>query len=473
MEIIDVLDAKFNDGAFKTLALSQRAKITDLVQTLFEDLIELVKPSVIAEIGAFEADFARRMRNRYKDVSVYAFEANPRVYEKFAVQLASAGVVYIHVAVGAKSGKATIHIPEQIANTPMPFTNRMGSLNVVALRDSKTTPVEVPLETLDELLETKDRDRRCAMWIDVEGAVDQVLAGADRTLDGTDLIICELENTRVWHGQVLGAEIRDRLQARGFTIVARDCQKWFQYNAVFVRESVLDSNQAVRERINRYALEAIATWKSFSPPNLFQFWDKEIRPAEVDALMRSWEQDKAFVYRAFDNVSAANMIRREFDARTLAAYQACKVPAMQADLFRLCALYAFGGIYVDADIRNLGTNDLMLEREGRGILMSRGAAVANDLMVIHNKHDPLIDYALKTAVDNIEKRIGGTVWHVTGPGIFTKAFQKFGQEHDMFRGIKIVPNTTARQYFGFQWGLEYKKETSHWTNIPSGQIYNS
>lgn len=265
MSMMERLDAAFDDAAFRTLALSERQKITALAERLFGELIDIVRPSVIAEVGAFEADFSRKMHAKYQDARIYAFEANPRVYEQFAGELLKGGITYIHVAVGASTGTVTIHVPVQIANKAMPFVNRMASLHVVGLRDSKTTAIEVPLDTLDNLLGAEISTRRCALWIDVEGAVDQVLEGAAKTLAQTDLVICELESSQVWNGQVLGADIRRRLGDLGFSMVARDCQKWFQYNAIFVRTSVLQSNARFQERVNTCAAEALSIWNQFSP----------------------------------------------------------------------------------------------------------------------------------------------------------------------------------------------------------------
>jgi FkbM family methyltransferase len=263
MSAMERLDAKFEDPASRTLALAQRQKITNLIEPLFDKIIDIVKPGVIAEIGAFEASFAKKMHATYKDSRIFAFEANPRVFERFANEFCAEGISYIHVAVGASTGTATIHIPDQIANSAMPFVNRMASLKVVGLRDSKTTPVEVPIDTLDNLLEAEKLTRRCALWIDVEGAVDQVLDGAAKTLAKTDLLICELESSQVWENQILGKDIRNRLEDLGFSIVSRDCQKWFQYNAIFVNKKTLESNSKILECVEAYSLEALSLWDGF------------------------------------------------------------------------------------------------------------------------------------------------------------------------------------------------------------------
>ena len=68
----------------------------------------------------------------------------------------------------------------------MPFVNRMASLHVVGLRDSKTMPVEVPLDTLDNLLGAEmftHRSRRS------EFKKGSMLIPRERFHSGTDFLL--------------------------------------------------------------------------------------------------------------------------------------------------------------------------------------------------------------------------------------------------------------------------------------------
>lgn len=84
---------------------------------------------------------------------------------------------------------------------------------------------------------------------------------------------------------------------------------------------------------------------------LFQFWNREHAPDEVELLMESWAKDPEFDYHRFNKETADVFIEANFDRRTIEAYRKCGVPAMQADFFRYCALYVHGGAYVDADTK--------------------------------------------------------------------------------------------------------------------------
>lgn len=253
--------AEFDSVDFHKIGPRSREKITHLLEALFENIIARLPISVFIEVGAFEADFSRRMKARYPDSVVWAFEANPRVYDHFADKLAGSGVTYRHAAIGAQTGRAVIHIPEQIANSAMPFVNRMGSLNEVGLRDSRSVPVDVAMQRLDDAVAGSLEKGRHALWVDVEGAVDQVVAGADATLRRTDVVLCELETRPVWKGQLLASDIEAQLAGKGFRIVARDCQKAFQYNGLFLRDSLLETHPGLDALIGGYFDAATAEWR--------------------------------------------------------------------------------------------------------------------------------------------------------------------------------------------------------------------
>lgn len=468
--LVALLDEQFDDDRLRGIPLDKRARTTELIEGLFDRLIEHYQPTAFIEVGAYEAGFSRRMRERYPEAAVYAFEANPRVFYTFCKDIQATGVDYRHLAIGAKAGTTQIHIPEVIADNAMPYAGRMASLNVVALRNSQTTAVEVPMLTLDEAVGALSSGN-LALWIDVEGAVDQVLAGAHATLARAALVICELERSPVWIGQVLAGTIRNSFADQGLTMVARDSQKWFQYNAIFVRAPLLDDDPGARALIEEFVQSALTAWDEVTPPRLFQYWDREERPKEVAELMAGWQSDHSFRYRAYTRKTAEKFIGEHLGERFLAAFGACRVPAMQADFFRLCALYVCGGIYLDADIQNLGTNELLLRREGRGLLLRRRGSVANDLIVVHKRRDPLMKYALDAAVDAIDQRMPGSVWAVTGPGILSGALQRLGPDDEIFRGFRFLPVEQVREVIGFRWNLEYKASDAHWTSVAADNLY--
>jgi FkbM family methyltransferase len=470
MRNVEELSREFDDDALRSVPLNKREPITNLLEDTFELIIDIIRPHVICEIGAYEADFSLRMKQKYGHSRVVAYEGNPRVYEHFQEKIRANGVDYIHVAIDASSGEVEFSIPEIIAGKDMPFACRMGSLLEVQLRDSSTLQVKVPSCRLDDALNI-DAGQDCILWIDVEGAVERVLEGGAETLKACKVIFCELERSPVWKDQSLDNAIISRLSEQGFRLIARDCQKWFQYNAIFVRNEILQ-DKAIQDIVSNYFDQALKLWKANHKFELMQFWDKPEPPFEVETLMMSWCNDNTFQYHKFDAKLAHSFIKQYFDQRTLKAFEACAIPAMQADFFRLCWLYENSGIYIDADIGNLKDNALFTRRDIRAYLFIRHNNIANDLMMFNNRHDPLLSLALDTAIKNIEARLDADVWTVTGPKILTNIYYEKTPEHSLFKDIIIDKVENLREHVLFNWDLEYKKGPEHWTNANAKQFWH-
>ena len=194
---------------------------------------------------------------------------------------------------------------------------------------------------------------------------------------------------------------------------------------------------------------------------LFQFWNTERAPDEVEVLMQTWADDPHFDYARYTTGTAEAFIETHFDARTLAAYRKCGVPAMQADFFRYCALYVFGGVYVDADTKNSGRLPELLEGRERGLLMTRETRVANDFLYVRASGEELYRSAIALAVENIEGEITNNVWMVTGPGIMTRFYHEEESKH-LLAPFDMEPARVVREYVLFQHDLAYKKGEDDW-----------
>jgi len=215
------LDSVFvMDGAAE-LTRHERAEVTGLLEKTLYDIVGIVEPGMFVEVGAFDASFSCRMKARYPDARCLALEANPRVFERFRDEIQAKGVDYMLLAAAAESGNVDLYIPEVIAGNARPHVNRMASLNQIRAKNSTMVKTSVPAITLDKLLAPTSPERLC-MWVDVEGAIDKVLEGAQRTLERTDVIYCEIEERQVWKDQVLAPAILTKLEMSGFVMVARD-----------------------------------------------------------------------------------------------------------------------------------------------------------------------------------------------------------------------------------------------------------
>ncbi|MCK8781120.1 FkbM family methyltransferase [Rhizobium sp. NTR19] len=212
--------------------------VHDLAEVVVDIVAEL-KPDVCLEIGAHAADFSRRIKPRLPTARAVAFEANPKVVARFKKQAEEMGIEYLHQCIADKDTKLKFQVP----GTDHEYAS-MGSILTYKELDSVAT-YEVDAVRLDNFSNVSSK--RNVMWIDVEGAIGQILDGGPKALTNCVALFAELEGQKRWEGQILDMEVVDRLATVGLVPILRDIQRHrWQHNILFVRESELANRNILR-----------------------------------------------------------------------------------------------------------------------------------------------------------------------------------------------------------------------------------
>ena len=159
--------------------------------------------------------------------------------------------------------------------------------------------------------------------------------------------------------------------------------------------------------------------------NVIQYWNEEAVPDDIAAMLATFaEQNPDFQHLVFSERSAEELIASHLGPREAAAFRACAVPAMQADYFRYCAVYALGGVYCDADARCIASLRPLVEVEGGELFEGpeRGHA-RNEVFAFRRPGHPFLRLTIDIATMNVEGRVWDLVWMATGPLIFRELIQ--------------------------------------------------
>ena len=238
---------------------------------------------------------------------------------------------------------------------------------------------------------------------------------------------------------------------------------------------------------------------------LFQYWDTPTPPDEVAELIGGLrEQNPQLEHGLYDEEAAALFIAAHQGARHLSAFKACAVPAMQADYFRLCALHAVGGVYLDADFQAKQPLSSFFDQFPGDLMIGHGDFMLSGLMVFRRPGNPFIQAFLEVVTRNIEDRKFNSALMATGPHVgdaihalvdpswhaialerqddLARAM-RFGELLDRtrsaipvtaalvgaFNAITFVPTDVVRKWLRFV-RAAYKASARHWTNW-EGSIY--
>jgi hypothetical protein len=232
---------------------------------------------------------------------------------------------------------------------------------------------------------------------------------------------------------------------------------------------------------------------------LFQYWDTGDPPDEISELIRRLkEQNSNFEHRLYDEETAGAFIASRQGTRHWAAFRSCAVPAMQADYFRLCALHACGGVYVDADMKSTRPLSELLHQFPGDFMASFEDFAMTSLMVFRHPGNLFLQAFLELATRNIEDHKFSSAMIATGPYVgdaihalvdptwHAAAFERqdawgramrFGELLDRarsaievtpalvssFRAITFIPMEEVSAWAGPVWAA-YKNSSRHWTN---------
>lgn len=238
-----------NAGASRETGQASNNTLTNY----FLKLVQSIGPKVFFDIGANDGSIACRCKQLIPECEVWAFEANPQIHERFQAAVATHGVRYTNLAVAGTTGQMTIYVPRTLstaivdgavvaARSVEPVITGKSSL---LKRNEAATYLEFTVNSvrLDDVLAIRKMDgegRDVALWIDVEGAAAEVLAGAAAALSRTSILFLESENHEFWSGQKQCSDLAKELIAAGFVPLDRDREYGdLQFNTIFIHQSCL------------------------------------------------------------------------------------------------------------------------------------------------------------------------------------------------------------------------------------------
>lgn len=197
-------------------------------------ILEILKPTVVIEIGAHDAEFSLHMSNLIDTKNVWAFEANPITYEQYKDSLSH--INYINMAISDKEEEVPLYMvttDDVWAPAAVSMKNRNDGFNEKQVSSIKAN-------TLDRFVKQNNISGNISLWIDVEGANKEVLLGSVETLRNVTSIYIEVEIYDFWKNIWFKDDVLKFLHRYNFTMVEQS-SNLNQHDIIFIRNEYLET----------------------------------------------------------------------------------------------------------------------------------------------------------------------------------------------------------------------------------------
>jgi len=190
-------------------------------------------------------------------------------------------------------------------------------------------------------------------------------------------------------------------------------------------------------------------------------------PADVLENLSSWRQKEVGYQQKtwlIDEIIALCQSKNLKGA--IQAIRSCRFPSMQADIARLACLQIFGGFWVDLKLHlnhrfldRLSGYDLVLTTHFPKEDLPNPSGHLSNSFIGATPNNPLIAKTLEQVVRNVNNRMPGSIYHVTGATNLMNALKTTKNQGSCF----VFPYQTTWGYLFSIRGGSYNKDGMHWS----------
>ena len=163
---------------------------------------------------------------------------------------------------------------------------------------------------------------------------------------------------------------------------------------------------------------ARSTIKTKIPRIIHQTFETRVLPSRLLLAVNSWlNRNPEYQYRYYDEGDRRDFIRSHFDNKILQAYDKLIPGAYKADLWRYCAIYIEGGVYVDIKMGALVPLSKIIDSDTDMVFVNDEPddAIYNAFFASVPRN-PIIHNVIMSVVSNIESEYYGiSPLYPTGP----------------------------------------------------------
>ena len=164
------------------------------------------------------------------------------------------------------------------------------------------------------------------------------------------------------------------------------------------------------------------------PKKIWQTWATKDLPLNMaDCVKQLKLSHTDFEYNLFDDEDCYSFIKEHFPIEVLYAYETLIPSAYKSDLWRLCVLYMYGGVYLDIKLQFCDNYTLHDFIDKEYFVCDGKSSIYNGVLIC-KKHNVVILQTLLNIVYNVSNNYyGDTPYSVTGPLLIGKIFEIYNK----------------------------------------------
>ena len=174
----------------------------------------------------------------------------------------------------------------------------------------------------------------------------------------------------------------------------------------------------------------------------------------------------------YNDMACYNFIKDNFPVNVLTAYNMLIPAAYKADLWRLCVLYMYGGIYGDLTQTFLREYDVNKEKVDMILIRDKDNYGIYNAFIAVKKYNGFIKYCIEKIIQQIlRKKLGVNPLDITGPLALKRHYYTFFNINRLDLGLKNYRGLDNKIYrismpfynisYGEGWGQQYCNDINH------------
>lgn len=197
---------------------------------------------------------------------------------------------------------------------------------------------------------------------------------------------------------------------------------------------------------------------------IVQYWDQPTPPALIAARMDQWRaMNPDWSYIRYHRLEAADFIGQAYGDEACDAFLDIRLPAMQADVFRVAHVLHSGGLWIDAATLCLAPLQQWLNTEAGLVLLRKPHMEPplcwNGCIYANQPQHPLLSAAWSEIARIITQRLGTGFWKLVGPGLFGRLLS----DSHLAAMVTVINSEDLRQMLEPHSSSDALPPEAHWS----------